>query len=151
LTLPHLSETLYRSLCRDIDPGAICPGGDPYAYVAGAIDAIADRLASDRDLCRCPTRRLFAEIRWCFPLSRQARVRALVAAWVEAVDAELLRLRRSGFDAAGRPLRCPVFTRQGRQCERAPRADNGYCPSHQHLVAEHEAEPEPEPEPAHAA
>ena len=126
---------LYRALRADIDPHAICPGGDPYEYVAQAIQAVRDRYAADPASFRDPARSLFRDIRWCFPLARQPHVLRLVARWMAAVGTELEALRLAGFDADGNPLRCPVFTRQGRQCARRPLPHNGHCPSHQHLAA----------------
>ena len=138
MTLSLLSQTLFRALRSDIDPRAVCPGGDPYDHVAAAIDRATARLAAERQLFRRPQRTLFQDIRWCFPLSRQRRVWTLVVAWVPKVDAHLDTLRSAGVDAAGNPLRCPVFTRKGTPCERPPLPHNGHCPSHQHLVIEHE-------------
>ena len=138
MTLVPLSESLFRALRSEIDPRALCPGGDPHAYVKASIRRAAERLAVERELFRRPERRLFQDIRWCFPLGHQPRVWRLIAAWVPLVDAEVDSLRRAGFDAAGNPLRCPVFTRQGTPCERAPLPQNGYCPSHQHLAVEEE-------------
>ncbi len=135
-TLPRLSRPLYSALRADIDADALCPGGDPYEYVEQAIDAARDRFAADPLGCRDPARSLFRDIRWCFPLARQPHVLRLVSRWMAAVGTELESLRLAGFDAAGNPLRCPVFTRQGRQCERRPLPHNGHCPSHQHLAAD---------------
>ena len=138
MTLPRLSQSLFAALEPDIDPRAVCPGSDPFDHVAAAIEAAADRLVFQRDAFRRPERTLFADVRWCFPLSRQARVWVLIATWVPKVDAEVQALRQAGLDAAGNPLRCPVFTRKGRPCERAPLPVNGYCPSHQHLASGNE-------------
>ena len=134
MSLALHSQTLFRALEPDIDPRALCPGRDPYDYVAAAIDHALERLTTERELFRRAERRLFQDVRWCFPLSRQARVWTLIAAWVPGVDAEVESLRRAGVDVFGNPLRCPVFTRRGTPCERAPLPKNGYCPSHQHLV-----------------
>ncbi len=141
LSLPHLSQSLFRALQSHIDPRALCPGGDPYDHVATTIDRATARLAADRQLFRRPQRALFQDIRWCFPLSRQPHVWSLVAAWVPKVDAHLDALKSGGLDAEGNPLRCPVFTRKGTPCARAPLPHNGHCPSHQHLVVEHELQP----------
>ncbi|HEX2085983.1 MAG TPA: hypothetical protein VHF89_09900 [Solirubrobacteraceae bacterium] len=118
-----MAHALERALLDHIDSRAVCPGGDARAYVAAAIAAHTER-----------PERLFREIRWCFPLHRQRRVLALVQVWAAAVDTEIAALRAAGLDPSGNPLRCPVFTRQGRQCERRPLRENGYCPSHQHLA-----------------
>ncbi len=141
MSLSLFSQSLFRALQSDIDPHALCPGGDPYEHVAAAIDRATARLAADRQLFRRPQRTLFQDIRFCFPLGRQAHVWALVAAWVPKVDAELDARRSRGLDAAGNPLRCPVFTRRGTPCERAPLPRNGHCPSHQHLAVDHELQP----------
>jgi hypothetical protein len=133
VTLSHLCRALCDALGEHVEPGAICPGGDPHDYIGGAVELVAGRLA-DGGPFRAPARTLFEDVRWCFPLNRQARVRVLVDVWVRAVEREVAALKDSGLDADGNPLRCPVFTRQGRQCQRPPRPHNGYCPSHQHLA-----------------
>ena len=138
MSLVPLSQTLFRTLEPHIDPRAVCPGRDPYGYVASAIDQALERLTTERELFGRPERRLFRDVRWCFPLSRQAGVWSLIASWVPRVDAELESLRRAGFDGSGNPLRCPVYTRRGTPCERPPLPANGYCPSHQHLVVDDE-------------
>ena len=135
MSLALLSQTLFRALEPDIDPRAVCPGRDPHDHVATAIDQAMERLTRERELFRHPQRALFQDIRWCFPLSRQARVWSLITVWLSLIEAELDALRQAGFDASGNPLRCPVFTRKGTPCLRTPLPANGYCPSHQHLAA----------------
>ena len=134
MSLALHSQTLFRALQPHVDPRAMCPGRDPHDYVASAIDEALERLTTERELFGRPERRLFRDVRWCFPLSRQAHVWRVIATWVASVDAEVESMRRAGVDAFGNPLRCPVFTRRGTPCERAPLPKNGYCPSHQHLV-----------------
>ncbi len=134
MTVSQLNQCLFHALRPRIDTDAVCPGGDPYDYVERMIVRAAERVVTEPDLFRHPARSLFNDIRWCFGLTAQPAVWGLVATWLAAVDAQVTMARREGLDASGNPLRCPVFTRRGRPCERRPLPTNGYCPSHQHLV-----------------
>src|SRR5687767_8793557 len=101
VTLSHLNLRLYYALRESIDPDAVCPGGDPYVHVDEAIARAGARLVEEPDLFKRPARCLFAEIRWCFPLTRHALVWELVTEWLAAVDAHLEMSRRAGVDGIG--------------------------------------------------
>ena len=91
-----------------------------------------ERLASDRRYFAEPARKLFREIRWCFPVSRQEKVHRTVIAVIEAAQRHLDEQPYHADD--GTPLSCPAMTRQGDPCQRQPLPAHGYCPSHQHLA-----------------
>ena len=76
-------------------------------------------------------RTFFRDVRFCFPLSHQATVWMLLLRACQAVEQR--DARRALQVRASR--RCPVTTRGGTPCRRDP-LDNGWCPSHQHLVEE---------------
>ena len=97
-----------------------------------------DRLASDRLYFAKPARSLFREIRVYFPMTAQLRVLRVVEHYLGLAEAYLSRLPQNGFDANGNPLQCRASTRKGTPCQRMPLPRNGYCPSHQHLVATEE-------------
>jgi hypothetical protein len=92
------------------------------------------RLATDRRYFAKPARRLFADVRHCFPLSAHERVWHVVSSYVAAAERYLDTVP---LDAGGQPSRCPATTRGGTPCRREPLPRNGYCPSHQHLAGTH--------------
>jgi hypothetical protein len=107
-----------------------------------ACERAVERLATDPHYFARPSRRLFSEIRWYFPLTSQLRVLRVIERYLTLVDEYVRELPNNGLDVNGNPLKCRASTRKGTQCQRAPLAHNGYCPSHQHL-AETEELPAP--------
>jgi hypothetical protein len=130
----RFSRAIYRELADDIIENS---PGQPYVNherVLHACEAAVERLATDRHYFAHPARTLFADIRVFFPMSAQEHVLRVVQRYLAFAD-EFLRSRlENGFDVYGNPLRCRASTRRGTQCQRAPLAQNGYCPSHQHLA-----------------
>ncbi len=130
----RFSRAIYRELADDIIENS---PGQPYVNherVLHACEAAVERLATDRHYFAHPTRTLFADIRVFFPMSAQEHVLRVVQRYLAFAD-EFLRSRiENGFDIHGNPLRCRASTRRGTPCQRAPLAENGYCPSHQHLA-----------------
>ena len=90
------------------------------------------RLATDRRYFADPARKLFRDIRWCFPVSRQDKVHRTVRVVVEAAQRHLDEHPFHTED--GVPLQCPAMTRHGDPCQRAPLPETGFCPSHRHLA-----------------
>ena len=123
------SRALYRHLAEDIDPSA---PPEVRRYVLDASERCMQRLATDRRYFADPTRKLFRDIRWCFPVSRQDRVHRTVAAVIAAAERHLDEQPHRTPD--GEPLRCPAMTRHGDPCQRAPLPECGFCPSHRHLA-----------------
>ena len=133
------SRAIYRELSDEIIENQHC--GRQYANherVLQACEAAMDRLASDRLYFAKPARSLFREIRVYFPMTAQLRVLRVVEHYLGLAEAYLSRLPQNGFDANGNPLQCRASTRKGTPCQRMPLPRNGYCPSHQHLVATEE-------------
>ena len=64
----------------------------------------------------------------------------IVRDYVEAAEQVLASLTTRGRDAFGNQLACRATTRRGTPCQRMPVHENGYCPSHQHLVETEELE-----------
>lgn len=126
----EFSRALYRELAADLDP-ALAP--DAQRRVLAACEQCMERLATDRRYFADPARKLFRDIRWCFPVSSQDKVHRAVRATVEAaerhLDAQPFRT------ADGMPMACPAITRHGDPCQRAPLPETGFCPSHRHLAA----------------
>jgi hypothetical protein len=123
-----------RAIYRELSPAIERPASRE--HVLAACESAMERLRCDRRYFARPARRLFNDIRFCFPISAQPRVWTVVSTYVAAAESYLDSLP-AGLDGDGEPLRCQATTRQGSACRREPLPHNGLCPSHQHL-----AEPE---------
>ena len=123
------SRAIYRHLAAEMDPGA---PPEVRRHVLLASEQCMQRLATDRRYFADPTRKLFRDIRWCFPVCRQDRVHQTIAAFVAAAERHLDEQPYRTAD--GEPLRCPAMTRHGDPCQRAPLPESGFCPSHRHLA-----------------
>jgi len=124
----QFSRGIYRELAAYAEPGAC-------RDVLRACEASMERLATDRRYFARPARRLFADVRHCFPLCEHERVWRVVSSYVAAAERYLDTMPVTGED--GGPPRCPATTRGGTPCRREPLPRNGYCPSHQHLAGTH--------------
>ena len=125
----EFSRALYRELAADVDPRI----GEAQRHILFASEQCMQRLATDRRYYADPARKLFRDIRWCFPVSRQDKVHRTVRAVVEAAQRHLDEHPFLTDD--GVPLQCPAMTRHGDPCQRAPLPETGFCPSHRHLAA----------------
>ena len=133
----QVSRAIYRELASDIATGRA-----GHAEVLRACEGAIERLATDRHYFAQPARTLFRDIRGNFPLQSQLRVWVIVRDYVEAAEQVLASLTTRGRDAFGNQLACRATTRRGTPCQRMPVHENGYCPSHQHLVETEELERE---------
>jgi hypothetical protein len=130
------SRAIYREIADEIieDPQTADFNGN-HERVLRACEAAMDRLATDRHYFARPARTLFRDIRAFFPMRSQLRVLRVVEHYVEMADGFVARQPKNGYDVNGNPLQCRASTRKGTPCQRMPLPANGYCPSHQHLVA----------------
>ncbi len=136
----QFSRGIYRELATDIDSNACCPGRSAHEQVLKSCETTMERLATDRHYFARPARTLFNDIRFCFPMSAQAKVWRVINAYIAAAEAYLDRQPVHGCDVNGNPLQCRATTRKGTACQRVPLPHNGYCPSHQHLAETEEHE-----------
>ena len=125
----EFSRAIYRDLVAEIDPDA---SPEARLHVLTACEECMQRLATDRRYFADPTRKLFRDIRWCFPVCRQDKIRRIVAAYIRAAELHLDEQPHRSPD--GEPMRCPAMTRHGDPCQRAPLPNSGFCPSHRHLA-----------------
>jgi hypothetical protein len=125
----QFSRALYRELAADVDPRL----AEAQRHVLVATEACMQRLATDRRYFADPARKLFRDIRWCFPVSRQDKVHRTVRLVVAAAQRHLDEQPHRADD--GTPMHCPAMTRHGDPCQRAPLPESGFCPSHRHLAA----------------
>jgi hypothetical protein len=123
----QFSRAIYRELAPCAEPEA-------RRELLSSCEAAMQRLATDRRYFARPARRLFIDVRHCFPLGEHAHVWCVVTAYVQAAEAYL---DTATVSEEGVPTRCPAVTRGGTPCRRDPLARNGYCPSHQHLAGTH--------------
>jgi hypothetical protein len=81
-----------------------------------------------------PTRTLFRDIRDHFELTAQPHVHAVIKMYLGMAQTYVTQHRREAYAiVTGTQMACRGVTRKGAACQRTP-TDNGYCPSHQHLV-----------------
>ena len=132
----RFSRAIYRELASDIVEDDHPGGGHPVNHerVLRACEAVIERLATDRHYFAHPSRTLFTDIRWYFPMSAQPRVLRVIERYLAYADAMLREQPQKGYDVYGNPLQCRATTRKGAPCQRMPLPHNGYCPSHQHLA-----------------
>jgi hypothetical protein len=130
----QFSRAIYRELVAELEPQAQCQGRNAHAHLLKACECTMERLATDRHYFARPARTLFNDIRFCFPVSAQAKVHRVVTSYISAAEAWLDSQPKQGYDVNGNPLQCRATTRKGTACQRVPLPQNGYCPSHQHLA-----------------
>jgi hypothetical protein len=127
----QFSRSIYRELAVE--------ASDRSRFLRSCESAM-ERLATDRHYFAKPARTLFNDIRIHFPMCSQHRVWNVVERYMAFADEYFQRQPLRGFDINGDPLECRATTRKGTPCQRMPLPQNGYCPSHQHLVETEELE-----------
>ena len=127
------SRAIYRSIKDLVDPYVDAQTQMEYRrQVLVTCEQTMERLATDPHYFAKPDRALFQDIRRYFPITCQAEV-----AWAvrEGVGAAVTfieqQIEQGAFD--GGVARCRATTRKGKACQRTPRPERDYCPSHQHL------------------
>ncbi len=99
-----------------------------------ACEATMERLAKDSRYFANPSKSLFSDIRYYFPIQAQERVLHITETYVEAA----LKFMEEEAERAvteGAMLRCRAQTRKGKACQRTPLPESNFCPSHQHLAS----------------
>lgn len=99
-----------------------------------ACEATMERLATDSRYFANPSRSLFSDIRYHFPIRMQERVLHVVETYVAAALV-FLEQEQERAVTEGAMLRCRAQTRKGKACQRTPLPESQFCPSHQHLAA----------------
>ena len=126
-----------RSLYRELGPLVI---GDRYGtaisnrqqFLASCENAF-QRLASDRHYFARPSRTLFNNVRFYFPMQEQLRVYKVIDRYMRVATMFVDEREREGISLDGSPLCCHASTRKGTPCQRVPLPGSKYCPSHKHL------------------
>ena len=91
------------------------------------------RLASDRHYFAKPSRTLFNDVRFFFPMGEQIRVYRVIERYMRVATQFVDDREREGISLDGSPLCCHASTRKGTACQRVPLPGSKYCPSHKHL------------------
>lgn len=120
----HISRSLYRRLAPQVAGESREAVERNRLRVLDACERTMRRLESEPHFAR-PERFLFEEIRVCLPITEQGWARKVIDFHVEVA--------RQLVDEMPRDRVCPAFTRKGTPCQREPRPDSDYCPSHRHL------------------
>jgi hypothetical protein len=127
------SRAIYRSIKDLIDP--YVDGETQLEFrrdVLEACEQTMERIAADPLYFAKPERALFQDIRRYFPITVQAEVAWAVQEGVNAACAFIEeQIEQGALD--GGVARCRATTRKGKPCQRTPRPEREYCPSHQHL------------------
>ena len=133
----QISRSIYREIEGDIiEDRQWGDGPTNHERVLRACEAAVHRLTTDRHYFARPSRTLFNDIRAFFPMSAQLHVYRVVDRYMTFARKWFEAQTTGGYDLAGNRLECRATTRKGTPCQRTPLAQNGYCPSHQHLADE---------------
>ena len=131
----HFSRCIYRELAADIVEDAKHEGHPTnHERVLRACESAVHRLATDWHYFAKPSKTLFNDIRFYFPMTQQHRVYLVVDRYMRFAKEYFASQPLAGFDLEGNRLECRATTRRGTPCQRVPLPHNGYCPSHQHLA-----------------
>jgi hypothetical protein len=127
------SRAIYRSVNDLVDPYVDEEKRLEYRRsVLAACHETVERLARDPRYFARPDRALFQDIRWFFPMARQAEVAWKVSKGIGLAVAFIEKQIADGVFDVG-VEHCHATTRKGKPCQRQPLPDRDYCPSHQHL------------------
>ena len=134
------SRAIYRELAPLILDEHVCACGPTnQERVLRACESAIHRLATDWHYFAKPSKTLFNDIRFCFPMSQQHRVYLVVDRYMTFAKRYFASQPLAGYDLEGNRLECRATTRRGTPCQRMPLPHNGYCPSHQHLAETEES------------
>lgn len=99
-----------------------------------ACENTMERLAKDSRYFANPSKSLFSDIRYYFPIRAQERTYHVVERYIEAA-LEFMESEQERAITEGALLRCRAQTRKGKACQRTPLPESNFCPSHQHLAS----------------
>jgi hypothetical protein len=126
-----------RSMYRELGPlvvedryGSACENRQHFLQ---ACENAFQRLASDRHYFAKPSRTLFNDVRFFFPICEQVRVYRVIDRHMNVAAQFVDEREREGISLDGSPLCCHASTRKGTPCQRVPLPGSKYCPSHKHL------------------
>ena len=129
----HFSRSLYRELAPLVTGGRGFAATDARRQFLSSCESAFTRLATDRHYFARPARSLFNDVRFLFPMTRQARVYQVIERYMHVAGYYVAQREQEGLSVDGTPLCCHASTRKGTPCQRVPLPGSKYCPSHKHL------------------
>jgi hypothetical protein len=129
----HISRAIYRELAPDLDPA-------DREDVLRACERVVERLVHDRYYFARPSRTLFNEISWRFPLTAKQHAYEVIDRHLSDLRAYLESSNEATVELTGTRPTCRATTRRSGLCSHSPDPRTGYCRWHSHLVEEHEHE-----------
>lgn len=123
----HISRQLYRDLAGDLSPA-------DREHVLRACETTVERLVCDRHYFARPAQKLFADIRWRFPLPAQGRVYAVIERRLRETREYLESSNGAILELTGTQPTCRATTRRRGLCSHTPDPRTGYCRWHRHLI-----------------
>lgn len=129
----QFSRLMYRelgSLVAGDRYGSACENRQHFLH---SCENALERLARDRHYFARPSRTLFNDVRFFFPIAEQIRVYRVIDRYMRVATQFVDDREREGISLDGNPLCCHASTRKGTPCQRIPLPGSKYCPSHKHL------------------
>jgi hypothetical protein len=129
----QFSRSLYRELGPLVEGDRYGTACDNRQHFLASCETAFQRLASDRHYFARPSRTLFNDVRFFFPIAEQIRVYRIIDKYMRVAAHFVDEREREGISLDGSPLCCHASTRKGTPCQRVPLPGSKYCPSHKHL------------------
>jgi hypothetical protein len=129
----QFSRSVYRELAPLVAEDRQFGAADGRRQLLEACERSFNRLAADRHYFARPTRTLFNDVRFLFPMTSQRRVLRVIERYMAVADYYVDQREQEGLTIDGTPLCCHASTRKGTPCQRVPLPGSKYCPSHKHL------------------
>src|SRR3954451_10830568 len=119
-----------RSLYRELGPlvvadryGSAC---DNRQHFLASCENAFQRLAGERHYFARPSRTLFNDVRFFFPIAEQIRVFRVIEKYMRVAAHLVDEREREGISLDRSPLCCHASTRKGTPCQRVPLAGSKY-------------------------
>lgn len=133
-TMYELSRAIYRDLRPLLEVDRARPGRVERLLVHSC-EQVVEGIAGGLNFFPTPAARMFADVRFLFPVGAQERVRAIIGGRVAEAQEQLGQAAGEGtLTPAGR-RRCLALTAQGQPCRREAQLDSRYCSSHRRVDA----------------
>jgi hypothetical protein len=129
----QFSRSVYRELAPLVAEDRQFSVTDARRQLLDACERSFNRLAADRHYFARPTRTLFNDVRFLFPMTSQRRVLGVIERYMAVAGYYVDQREQEGLTIDGTPLCCHASTRKGTPCQRVPLPGSKYCPSHKHL------------------
>lgn len=133
-TVYELSRAIYRDLRPLLEVDRARPGRVE-RILLHSCEQVVEGIAGGLNYFPTPAARMFADVRFLFPVRAQERVRAIIGGRLAQAQQQLGEAGHAGtLTRAGR-RRCLALTAQGQPCRREAQLDSRYCSSHRSVDA----------------